>query len=120
MNANENFVLESLKLEIANLSMEIAKQRQEQSLKSKFDGIPAWLTFEQAQALKGAPAVASMRSKPFLQPCCGKKYRLIGGRKCWRKEDVIEWLDVTDESLKEYSDRHRVELPENYRRRSKP
>jgi hypothetical protein len=120
MSAHENFILESLKLEIAALSTEIAKQRQEQSVKSKFDGIPAWLTFEQARALKGAPAVASMRSKPFLQPCRGKRYRLIGGRKCRRKEDAIEWPEVTDESLKEYSGRHGVGLPENYRRRSRP
>jgi hypothetical protein len=119
MNVNENFALESLKVEILNLAREIAAQRKEIHVKSKYDGLSAWLTFEQSQSLKGAPAVASMRSKPFLQPCCGKKYRLIGGRKCWRKEDVLEWLDVTDEGLKEYADRHGVELPENYRKRSK-
>jgi hypothetical protein len=118
MNTNENFVLEGLKREVANLALEIAKQREEMSVKSNYDGLPAWLTFEQSQSLKGAPAVASMRSKPFLQPCCGKKYRLIGGRKCWRKEDVLEWLGVTDEGLKAYADRHGVELPENYRKRS--
>jgi hypothetical protein len=119
MTATENFALQGLKLEVANLTMEIAKQREEQSLKSKYDDLPAWLTFEQSQSLKGAPAVASMRSKPFLQPCCGKKYHLIGGRKCWRKEDVLEWLSITDDELKQYADRHGVELPDNYRKRSK-
>ena len=119
MNATEDFTLQGLKLEIAHLAMEIAKQREELSMKSKYDNLPAWLTFEQSQSLKGAPAVASMRSKPFLQPCCGKKYRLIGGRKCWRKEDVLEWLNVTDEELTQYADRHEVALPENYRKRSR-
>lgn len=119
MNVTETFVLQGLKLEIANLATEIAKQREEQAVKSRYDGLPEWLTFEQSQSLKGAPAVASMRSKPFLQPCCGKKYSLIGGRKCWRKEDVLEWLNVTDEELKQYADTHGVELPENYRKRSR-
>jgi hypothetical protein len=120
MTAAEDFVLQGLKVEIANLSLEIAKQREEIAVKSAYDRVPAWLTFEQSQKLKGAPAVASMRTRPFLQPCCGKKYRLIGGRKCWRKEDVLEWLGVTDENLKEYAAMYGVELPENYRTRSKP
>jgi hypothetical protein len=41
MNTNENFVLEGLKLEVANLALEIAAQRHEISVKSKYDRLPA-------------------------------------------------------------------------------
>jgi hypothetical protein len=43
---------------------------------------------------------------------------MVGGRKCWKKEDVIAWLAVTDEGLKTYAEKYRVTLPDIYKKRS--
>jgi hypothetical protein len=43
---------------------------------------------------------------------------MVGGRRCWKKEDVIAWLAITDEDLKNYAEKHSVELPEVYQKRA--
>jgi hypothetical protein len=100
LNAYENLIIQGLALQIQNLAIEIGKQREDALSRSRFSGLPEWVTLEQAAALKGGPALITYRQKRFLQPCCGLGWRLVGGRRCWRREDVIEWLAVTDEGLK--------------------
>jgi hypothetical protein len=118
MNAEENLTLLGLKLSIDKLTFEIAQQRQEDAAKSRYSDLPEWINLDMAISLKGGAAKATYRQRPFLQPCCGKKYKLVGGRRCWRRDDVIEWLDITDDDgLKNYSKNQNVELPEIYLRR---
>jgi hypothetical protein len=127
MNARENLILQELKLEIGKLAYEISRQQRETGQCGRYDGFPEWLDLEQAVALKrgikveeaGGASLATYRQKLFLQPCCGRDYRLVGGRKCWRKADVIEWLGVTDEILAEYAKKWQVELPDVYKRRGR-
>jgi hypothetical protein len=118
LNSQENLVLQGLALQVQSLALEIGKQRRETQERSRFAGLPEWITLEQAAALKGGPALITYKQKKFLQPCCGLEWRLVGGRHCWRREDVIEWLSVTDEGLKKYAAQRRVEIPENYAKRS--
>jgi hypothetical protein len=118
MNAEENLVLQGLKLEIANLALQIAGQRRETVEAAQYKGLPEWVTLEQAAALKGGPALTTYRQKPFLQPCCGRNYRIVGGRHCWHRDDVIRWLGITDAELKRYAEERSVRLPETYEKRS--
>jgi hypothetical protein len=129
MNAQEDLTLQGLKLEIGRLAYEISQQRQEAAQRKHYDELPEWLDLEQAVALKrgvrpkdeenGGASLTTYRQKLFLQPCCGRNYRLVGGRKCWNKDDVITWLGVTDETLTEYAKNRMVELPDVYKRRGR-
>ena len=67
----------------------------------------------------GGASITFYRQKPFLQPCCGLNYKLVGGRKCWKKDDVIAWLAITDESLSRYAKSRGVSLPEIYKKRER-
>jgi hypothetical protein len=110
--------LQGLTLSVQKLSYEIAKQREEQAAASERSDLPEWLNLEQVAALKGGGALSTYRQKLFLQPCCGKNQRLVCGRRCWNRKDVIEWLAITDDKgLVEYAQRWGVALPETYLKR---
>jgi hypothetical protein len=120
MNESENLFLQGLKIAIDTLVLEIAKQRQAAETQSRFEALPEWIDLETAVALKRGTGgcLTTYRQKLFLQPCCGLNYKMVGGRRCWRKEDVIAWLAITDEDLKTYAAKHRVELPAVYQNRA--
>jgi len=132
MNEMENLYIQGLKIAVDTLAAEIAKQRQEAALRGRYDNLPEWIDLEQAVNLKrgicagkkraengkkrspgdpieGGASLNTFKQKPSLQPCCGLNYKLIGGRRCWRKADVIAWLGVTDEDLEEYQKQQREE-----------
>jgi hypothetical protein len=137
MNDTENLILQGLLLSIDRLDMEIAKWRQEAQSRGSYDGLPEWIDLEQAVALKrgicagkkragkgktkddstpvavGA-SLTFYRQKLFLQPCCGRNYRMVGGRRCWKKDDVIKWLTVTDEDLMVYAETYGAAVPKVY------
>ena len=117
MNATESLYLQGMQLSIDRLSHEIAKQRAEAEEQARFKSLPEWVTLEQAAAVKGGPALTTYRQKLFLQPCCGLYWKKVGGRRCWRREDVIAWLGITDAELKRYAAERGVKLPENYEKR---
>jgi hypothetical protein len=118
MNAEENLTLMGLKISIDNLTLEIAKQRQEAESKSQYEKLPEWITLEQAAELKGGGSLTTYRQKAFLMPCCGKNWKLVSGRRCWKRSDVLEWLAVSDESLKKYAENFEARLPSLYEKRS--
>jgi len=118
MKDNESLALHGMQIAIERLTYEIEKQRQEAEEQSRFRGLPEWVTLKQAAALKGGPTYTFYGQKAFLMPCCGRNYRMVGGRRCWHRNDVIEWLGITDKELKKYADKHNMKLPENYARRS--
>ena len=84
-----------------------------------FNNLPEWVTLDTACKLKGGGALETYRAKLFLQPCCGTNAQYVCGRKSWHKQDVIEWLSVTDHSLKAYAEKYGVTIPANYAERSK-
>jgi hypothetical protein len=118
MNAEENLILQGLKIEIASLAQEVQRLRVNTEARPRLETAPEWITLEAAAAMKGGAALSTYQTKLFLQPCCGLNYRLVGGRKCWRREDVIRWLAITDADLKTYAAEWRVSIPKNYERRS--
>jgi hypothetical protein len=118
MNAEENLILQGLKIEIAALTHAVQELRLQTEAKPRYETAPEWITLEAAAAMKGGAALSTYRAKLFLQPCCGLNYKLIGGRKCWRREDVIRWIGITDSDMKNYAAEWRVNIPKNYERRS--
>jgi hypothetical protein len=134
MNETENLILQGLQIGLDRLALEISKQRQEAESRGRFAELPEWLDLEQAVALKrglcamkkrggdepveGGASLTTYRQKLFLQPCCGQNYKMVSGRRCWNKEDVIVWLAITDEGLKPYAEKYKVKLPDVYKRRS--
>jgi hypothetical protein len=140
MNDTENLILQGLKISVDSLAIELAKQRQTAERRGRHDEIPEWVDLEQALILKrgvcgerkraengktrsadtpiaGGASLITYRQKSFLQPCCGMNYKLVGGRRCWKREDVILWLSVTDEELKNYAEKYHINLPDVYQRR---
>jgi hypothetical protein len=118
MNETESLVLQGLQIALDRLAFEIAKQRQEAAMRGQYGDLPEWIDLEQAVNLKRGASLTTYRQKLFLQPCCGLNYKLVGGCKCWKKNDVIAWIAITDEELKNYASKHHVELPAIYEKRS--
>jgi hypothetical protein len=135
MNEKENLILQSLQIGLDRLAFEIAKQRQEAESRGRFAELPEWLDLEQAVALKrglcaikkksvngktraegeavmGGASLNTYRQKLILQPCCGLNYKMVNGRRCWKKDDVIFWLSITDEDLKSYAQKYHASLQE--------
>ena len=117
MTESENIYLQSLKMSLDTLTIEITKQRQEAAVRGQYEALPEWITLEQAVALKRGASLTFFRQKKFLQPCCGLHTKMVAGRRCWKKADVIVWLAITDESLKAYAESYSVSLPANYAER---
>ncbi|MCL2139784.1 MAG: hypothetical protein FWH41_09700 [Treponema sp.] len=110
--------LQGHQIELSKVTLALTELKETISRKSKYDDLPAWINLDLAAKLKGGCSPDWIKNNLCLQPCCGTNYKLIGGRKCWKSEDVIEWLEIADSDLKEYGKKHRVSIPEKYLRRS--
>lgn len=81
---------------------EIRKQKNEAAERAESEPIPEFVTLELAAQLKGGAAYNTYKTRYYLQPCGGTNSKRVGGRKCWRREDVESWLRVDDEQLPDY------------------
>jgi len=118
MNAEEKMILQGFKISIETLELSIQGLKAAALAGRNSDEIPEWVTLEKAAALKGGPALATYQTRLFLQPCCGLNYKLVGGRKCWHRDQVARWLGIDDSALKDYALEWKVSLPEIYKKRS--
>jgi len=119
MNSREiELTLQIFQIELSKMTLALADLKEAITKKSKYDDLPAWINIDLATQLKGGCSPLFVKNSLFLQPCCGTNYKSIGGRKCWQKNDVIDWLDITDSDLKEYAKKWKVSLPEKYEKRS--
>lgn len=59
-----------------------------------------WFTLGEACDLKNITYKTAV-NKTYLQPRNGKAESRIGGRKMWRHETIRDWLELSDEELKE-------------------
>jgi hypothetical protein len=114
MTQEEDYQLKILELKMNQILNLLAEQKAAEQKKDKFKDLPEWVNIETAAARKGGAALSTYKTKLFLQPCCGRNFRYQGGRKSWRKADVIEWLDITDSGLKAYAEKWEVKIPANY------
>lgn len=74
--------------------------RLEQLLAERTD-LPEWLDLAQACRLKGI-SLSTTSNTPADQPKGGFPDGYLHGRKKWRRETIIEWLSVTDETQASY------------------
>lgn len=74
--------------------------RLEQLLAERTD-LPEWLDLAQACRLKGV-ALSTTQNSPKDQPNGGFPDGLLHGRKKWRRDTIVEWLSVTDETQDTY------------------
>ncbi|KPJ88947.1 MAG: hypothetical protein AMS17_03805 [Spirochaetes bacterium DG_61] len=60
--------------------------------------IKQWFTLKEACELKGINLKTAC-NRPYLKPLCGKEEGVIGGRKSWRLETILKWLNQNDAEL---------------------
>jgi len=118
MNKETELFLQGHQIELSKLTIAFYQLSETVKSKSKYDSLPSWINVDLAAQLKGGCSPLTLKNDLYLQPCCGTNYKLIGGRKCWKVNDVIEWLEISDSDLKQYSEKWKVKLPEKYLRRS--
>jgi hypothetical protein len=118
MTREEELLLQGLQIELSKITLALNELKAATVKQSKYDNVPAWVNLDTATALKGGCSPQHIKNNLCLQPCCGTNYRLIGGRKSWRLNDVIEWLDIADSDLKQYAEKWKISLPQKYKRRS--
>jgi len=111
-------ILQGHQIELSKLTLAFNELKNTIGNKTKYDNLPEWVTIDLAVQLKGGCSLIHVKNMLFLQPCCGTNSKSIGGRKCWRLKDVIDWLEITDNDLKNYAEKWGVTLPKNYERRS--
>jgi hypothetical protein len=63
--------------------------------------VPYWLNLSEACELKGIP-YGSIKNFPEKQPGAGWADGMNGTRKIWKRDTVLEWLDVSDTNRAEY------------------
>lgn len=115
----KDYQFEVLDLKISQAISLLKENKENEERRTFMQNIPEWVTLETACKLKGGGALGTYKSKLFLQPCCGTNYSFVCGRKSWNKQDIIEWLSITDRHLKNYAEKYGVTIPANYAGRSK-
>ncbi|MDY3754614.1 MAG: hypothetical protein SOZ84_01205 [Treponema sp.] len=107
------FLMESLVLSTNRLITLLEQQKTDQKniQISTSETLPEWVTLELAVEKKGGGSLSTYKTRLYLQPCCGRNSKRIAGRKCWKREDVLTWIEITDELLPEYAQKWGVTLP---------
>jgi hypothetical protein len=75
-------------------------------LSQETDPSRAWYTLAQAWDLKGGCAWETFRQNRWIQPLGGLYEGYIGGKACFRRETILEWLPLADEMLPAYHEKH--------------
>jgi hypothetical protein len=107
--------IQSLELKFSQFIIALSENERRKEEAIKFRDLPEFLTLEQAVNLKGGAAVATYATKYWLQPCCGLESKRVGGRKVWRKDLVLEWIEITDDMLFEYGKKFGITIPDKYK-----
>jgi hypothetical protein len=119
MNTRElELILQGHQIELSKITLALNEFKEAVVKKTKYDNLPEWINIDMAHKLKGGCTINHFKNVRYLQPCCGANSKTIGGRKCWRLADVIEWLEISDAGLAKYAKTWGVALPERYGERS--
>jgi hypothetical protein len=115
MNGIENMFLQSLDLKISQLIIDINKRFEDEDRIKLVLSLSEWMPLQAAAKLKGGAALDTYKTQYWIQPCCGLKSKRVGGRKVWHRDDVIEWLKITDDKLWDYAERLGARIPGKYK-----
>ncbi len=89
-------VLEAIAEKIDILAFEIGNLREELvKLRDKVTVNQVWYDLKQSCSIKGIN-YNTVVSRSVLQPNNGKPDAIIAGRRRWRKETIMAWVEITD------------------------
>ncbi|MGL4982396.1 MAG: hypothetical protein ACRC4W_06055 [Treponemataceae bacterium] len=77
----------------------------------KYEELGEYVPCRKAYELKGVGTWSHFQRTKCYQPCGGTHYEVVYGKKCWKKELVLEWLLITDEDLPKYLKKFGVSIP---------
>lgn len=100
--ATENLCLQSIELLLLKQSQEL-QELKNQLIASQQPFIPAFCTLDMACKLKGGSEAKNLHKRKWQQPCCGTRYTRCNGVRVWPREEIVRWLQVTDETLEDYA-----------------
>lgn len=115
MNDLEDFEFELLLKEIRSLKKSFKDFSIGSLQEDKKQKLPEYLTLKEAAELKGITTYENLQKRPWQQPNCGKDYVRVNGHRCFRKKDVLEWLEVTDETLEQYAFLHKADISNHFK-----
>ena len=93
MTHQEELILRGLELKMDRLLDYFSAQKTTQKNEEKLNEIESeWITLKEACTMMESYSLASVRARADLQPCMGHG-TMIGRNKCWRKDQIIEWLN---------------------------
>lgn len=105
MTQQDELILRGLELKMDRILdyLNIQQQNNKHEEKAQEMELGEWVTLTQAWELQGKLfSLQTIRSRFDLQPLMGRG-TMIGRNKCFRKADVMEWLNaVTPEQRKAY------------------
>ena len=114
LNQIDKLNLQSLILELQKQQLQM-QQLQAFILQQDFQKqIPEYVSLKEAAKLKGVTSYENLQKKPWHQPCCGTRIVRLNGHRCWKRQDVIEWLAVEDSTLEEYARRMKVDISRHF------
>lgn len=93
------FILEELKK---------LKELINKPISSNSDWSQQWFNDKQCWEKKGGMALATYRNERFYQCKGGIPDGYVGGRKVWKKESVLEWVNLTDSELPAYHEKYKT------------
>lgn len=101
----QEMVLRGLELKLDRILDFLSSAEKNKKIEEKADKMEVgeWVTLTQAWQLQGRLySLATIRTRADLQPCGGRGV-MIGRNKCFRRQDVLEWLKaVTPEERRAY------------------
>lgn len=105
----EEYTLETIRCQLSYI-LESVEKLPGTLLRQEDEELPEFVTLELAARVKGGAMYNTYRSRYYLQPCGGTRSVRVGGKKCWRREDVIPWLSVDDTALPGYLKQYGVTI----------
>ncbi len=99
LQKTETTLLEVILPAFTELFQELSALREElAALNAKVTPNQEWFDLKQGCNLKGIN-YNTVISNPKYQPNFGKPDAIICGRRRWRRQTILDWLQVTDEDL---------------------
>ncbi len=115
LNEIEKLNHQSVMIELQKTQLQIVELKN-LFLQTNFQkNIPEYVTLKMAAELKGVTSYENLQKKTWQQPCCGTNAIRVNGRKAWKRQDVIEWLAVTDSSLESYARKMNVDISRHFK-----
>lgn len=108
-----DLTLQQILLQLEKQAMELDRLRK-QLVEKATEEIPSFCTLKKACELKGLN-YKSLYHQKWQQPCCGTKQKKLNGNRVWSREEIIEWLKITDAELEGYAQKQGVDISSHFK-----